>query len=348
MKKLILLLCLLIPFKVYSMSASSYIVMDASSKRILHGYKENDKHLIASTSKIMTAIIALEYGNLNDTYEVGDEIDTSEGSSLYLKKGEKIKLKDLLYGLMLRSGNDAALIIAKNIGGNVSNFVDMMNNKAQDLDMKNTTFINPHGLENNKGEGNISTAYDMALLMSYAIDNKNFLKIIGTKKYHCKTNERSFLWHNKNRLLSEYKYLLGGKTGYTKKARRTLVTAALKDNKKLVIVTLQDGNDFNDHKYLYETYFNRYNLVNILNKKDYVGNNREYILKDFKVLMTKEEEDNYKLEYDIDNNNVGLIGQANVLVNNKKIASIPIYREAIHNPTSFWNYIFHIMRKRYA
>ena len=193
MKKLLLfLLCINIFIPYVHASTSSvyeYILMDMDSGRVLASKNKDSPRLIASITKIMTAILAIENKDVNEIVKVDESISKSYGSGIYISGGEEISLLDLLYGLMLRSGNDAALIIAKNIGGNVSNFVDMMNNKAQDLDMKNTTFINPHGLENNKGEGNISTAYDMALLMSYAIDNKNFLKIIGTKKYHCKTNE---------------------------------------------------------------------------------------------------------------------------------------------------------------
>ena len=151
---------------------------------------------------------------------------------------------------MLRSGNDAALAIAKYVGGDVETFVKMLNEKAREIGMKNTTFNNPSGLDEKKG--NMSTAYDMALLMSYAIKNDEFKKIVGTKKHTVKTNMNYYSWTNKNKLLFNYKYTTGGKTGFTEIARRTLVTSASKNNINLVAVTLNDGNDFYDHINMYE------------------------------------------------------------------------------------------------
>ncbi len=171
----------------------------------------NERKLIASTTKIMTSIIALENGNLNDIYTVGEEINKVTGSSIYSKIGEKYSLNDLLYGLMLRSGNDAAMVISKNILG-YDEFIAKMNIKAYMLGMNNTSFENPHGL--NDDSFNYSTAYDLALLMNYAIRNKDFLHITSTKKYKD--------WYNKNELLSNYKYLISGKIGYTKKVDKFL------------------------------------------------------------------------------------------------------------------------------
>ena len=244
MKKIIIFILLLIPIKVNA----SYIVMDASSSRVLEGSNIHEKRLIASTSKIMTCIIALENSDINQEIEVDDEVLKAYGSAIYIEKGEHIKLIDLLYGLMLRSGNDAAIEIANHVSSSIDEFVTLMNNKAKELNMKDTLFINPSGLEDNKGNGNISTSYDMALLMSYALNNDLFKEIISTKKYIAKTDYKTYLWINKNKLLHDYKYCIGGKTGFTKKARRTLVTASTKDNKTIIVVTLNDPNDFKNHQ----------------------------------------------------------------------------------------------------
>ena len=173
--------------KAIETSATSAILMDIDSERILFSDNIHDIRSVASISKIMTCILAIESGKLEDLVTIGDEINSSYGSGIYIKKGEQIKLIDLLYGLMLRSGNDAALAIAHYVGGNADNFVKMMNEKAKTLKMTNTTFNNPSGLDEDKG--NYSTSYDMALLTSYAYKNDIFKKIIGRKKYKLKTNK---------------------------------------------------------------------------------------------------------------------------------------------------------------
>ena len=229
MKKLLLFL-LLIPIPVHAISARNIIAMDMDTNRILYEKSIHDPHLIASITKIMTAIVALELGNLNKEVTTSDTVLTAYGSAIYIEVGEKMKLEDLLYGLMLRSGNDAAVMIAETIGGSVDKFVQLMNSKAKEIGMKDTIFYNPHGLDNN-GKGNLSTAYDMAILTSYAMKNKEYQKIVSTKKHVAKSDRKTYSWTNKNKLLTTYEYTTGGKTGYTEKARRTLVSTATKDNK---------------------------------------------------------------------------------------------------------------------
>ena len=339
MKKLVLFLLLFIPFKVFGISASSYIVMDGSSGRVLGGSNINDKRLIASTTKIMTAVITLENGDINSEVVVDNDVLKAYGSAIYIEIGEKIKLIDLLYGLMLRSGNDAAIEIANNVTGSMDSFVQLMNDKARDLGMKNTTFVNNNGLEEKTGE-NISTSYDMALLMRYALGNDTFKKIVGTKEYVVKTNYKTYEWHNKNRLLTEYKYTIGGKTGYTKKALRTLVTAAQKDNKTLIVVTLNDPNDFEDHRYLYESYFKQYNLVKVLNKNNIKipdSNIKGYIDNDYNILLTPNEEKKIKVDYEINNEIVDeKIGKAIIMLDDKKIDEIPIYSTKRKTESKKW------------
>lgn len=242
--------------------ARSYIVMDLNTKEILEG---KDYHLVrsvASISKIMTAIVAIENSSLDKYVEVKDNILKAYGSSIYLQIGEVVIMEDLLYGLMLRSGNDAAVTIANGVSGSEEKFVELMNQKAKDIGMRDSLFHNPSGLDVDD-EGNLSTSYDMALLMQYAMNNATFRKITQTNQYKSKNHG---IWQNKNKLLRLYDKTSGGKTGFTSKARRTLVTTAKEKDTELIIVTLDCGGDFAMHKELYERYFNKYKTFKLLEK----------------------------------------------------------------------------------
>ena len=270
MKKILVLIVaffMLIPNTYASTSsAASYILMDASSGRVLLGKDINNPRLIASITKIMTCIIALENASVEDVVIVDESIFKAYGSGIYIQVGEEIKLKDLLYGLMLRSGNDAAVMIASYISGREEEFVKLMNIKAKEIGMKNTIFNNSSGLDE-KG-GNYSTTYDMALLTKYAMKNEMYMEIVGTKNYQVKTNYKSYVWTNKNKLL-KYDYITGGKTGYTEKAKRTLVSTASIDNMNLIVVTLNDSDDWNTHTSLYDYAKENYNSYKVLNKSKF-------------------------------------------------------------------------------
>lgn len=355
MKKVLVFISLLltiIPIKIKAISASSWIVMDSDSKRVLAGSNINDKRLIASTSKIMTAIVTIENANLYDKIVVDESVLKAYGSAIYIEIGEEISIKDLLYGLMLRSGNDAALVIKKYFENKKIDLVELMNDKAKKLKMNDTIFYNPHGLEENDGKANTSTSYDMALLMSYAIKNKDFKTIVETKSYKAKTDKKTYTWKNKNKLLFNYEYCNGGKTGFTKLAKRTLVTTASKDGKNLVVVTLNDGNDFNDHKNLYEEYFKKYELVKLIDKKKFKIYNESYykgvkfyVKKDFQMLVTKGERENLKLNIILEKNddfkNNQAIGKAQILLNNQNIYEEDIYivKKSKVKKENLWNKI---------
>lgn len=240
--------------------ARSYIVMDYNTGEVLESKDMNLQRSVASISKIMTAILAVENSSLESYVEVNNDILKAYGSSIYLKVGEVVTMKDLVYGLMLRSGNDAAVTIARGVSGSVEAFVELMNKKAKEIGMKNTIFHNPSGLDIDD-EGNVSTSYDMALLMKYSLGNEIFRTITSTKEY--KSNSHG-TWLNKNKLLRQYEYTSGGKTGFTTKAKRTLVTSAKKDDMELIVVTLDCGGDFAMHKSLYEKYFNNYKTFKLL------------------------------------------------------------------------------------
>lgn len=230
------------------LSAVSAILMDADSGEILYEKDAARQMRIASTTKLMTALVALERVSLRDTITV-TAAHMAEGSSMYLKPGETVTVEELLYGLLLCSGNDAALALADCCGG-LDAFVQAMNDKAAALGMGDTSFINPNGLD---GEGHYSTARDMAVLASHAAQEPTLRRICATKT--ATVGGRTMTNHNK--LLSQIEGCIGMKTGYTKAAGRTLVSCAERDGRRLVAVTLCDGNDWVDHRALYEMGFSQ-------------------------------------------------------------------------------------------
>ena len=331
-------LFLLFPYSVQaiSTSATSSILMDMDSGRIIYENNSHEVRSVASISKIMTAILAIESKKLDKTVKVSDVVLEAYGSGIYIKPGEKLTLQDLVYGLMLRSGNDAALMIAEYVGGSVPKFVEKMNQKAQEIGMKQTTFHNPSGLDEEDEVGNFSTAYDMAILTSYAMKNKTYQKIVGTKKYTLKTNKNTYVWYNKNKLLTNYENTTGGKTGFTKKARRTLVSTASKDQLNFVVVTLNDGNDFQDHENLHEygfTYYKKYRLlkkgtVKIEDEK-YYKNETLYIKNDIDYPLREDEKQSVRLSFQLNKKKQlkdgGKVGEVHVKVGDEMVLKEPIY-----------------------
>lgn len=324
-KYIILLMIILFPLRV---NATSTTLMDMDTNRVLYNSNGNDVRLIASISKIMTAIVTINNYDIGNVIKIDESVLKSYGSGIYVEVGEEISVENLLYGLMLRSGNDAAIQIANTVGGSMENFVKMMNDTAKSIGMKNTNFINSSGLENDKGEGNTSTSYDMALLMSYAMKNEAFKKIVSTQKKVVKTNYKTYVWYNKNKLLKNYKFCTGGKTGFTEKARRTLVTTASKDNMNFVVVTLNDPNDFSDHLNLYEEYFKKYKSYKVLDSKDKFSNEKYYIKNDKYVALTQDEFKSIKKEVVYYDNNVSdIVGFINIKLNDKLLAKEYIYEK---------------------
>lgn len=235
-------------------SATSAILVDADSGRVLYEQNADREMLIASTTKIMTALVAIREGTLSDMVVVSREAALTEGSSMYLSEGEELSLETLLYGLLLCSGNDAAVAIADHVGGSQAGFVQMMNDMARELGMEHSSFANPNGLD---AEGHYSTARDMARLAAAALDNPTLLRIASTKT--ATIGGRTM--NNHNKLLGYMDNCIGLKTGYTKAAGRTLVTCAEQNGQRLVAVTLQDGNDWADHQALYAYGFAKYPAV---------------------------------------------------------------------------------------
>ncbi|MGI6175337.1 MAG: D-alanyl-D-alanine carboxypeptidase family protein [Christensenellales bacterium] len=226
-----------LPAQAVETTAEGAVVMETQTKRVLYGQNMHEKLPMASTTKIITAYLTAVHGNLDDIVTVSSNAAGVEGSSLYLKAGDQVSLRTLLYGLMLRSGNDSAVAIAEHVGGSVEGFVSMMNQLAKDLGAQNTHFTNPHGLPD---DDHYTTAYDLALITSHALQNKLFAQVVSTKFYEAPEDIKGYRWvlQNKNSLLWSYEGATGVKTGYTKRAGRCLVSSADRDDMEIVCVVL--------------------------------------------------------------------------------------------------------------
>lgn len=255
---------MLIPVQADAVSAQKSILLDAASGRVLYEKNADSRSLIASTTKIMTALVVCEQCNVLDRMRIPKEAVNIEGSSMYLQEGEVLTLQELLYGLMLRSGNDAAVALAIYCGGTVEGFAELMNDKARSLGMENTHFVNPNGLD---APDHYSTARDLAVLAAYAMQNPIFQKTVSTKTVTA--GQRSMRNHNK--LLWQMEGADGVKTGYTKAAGRILVSSAVRQGRRLVCVTIDAPNDWQDHKQLMQQGFSGFCLQRVVKKGDCLG-----------------------------------------------------------------------------
>ncbi|MDS9470787.1 D-alanyl-D-alanine carboxypeptidase family protein [Sporosarcina pasteurii] len=264
---LVLLVSLFVLFGGKTVKAgSSWAVIDADTGRLLMGSNENLQLPIASLTKVWTAFTLLESGVPLGETTISSAAASAEGSSIYLEHGTKVDVESLLYGLMLRSGNDAAYALAEYGGGSLEGFVDLMNEKALYYGLNDTYFTNPSGLHDDR---HLSTAYETALMMRYAMQNEKFKEIASTPMYTFKIGETTYSWANKHRLVRSTETAIAGKTGFTKAAGRTLVTYFEKDNKRVIVVTLNDGNDWNTHLSLAEKAFSTYRVETISKKGTY-------------------------------------------------------------------------------
>ena len=255
---------LFVPGKAGAVSAQSAAVMDPISGRLLFDKNSSKQSLIASTTKIMTALLICERCNVLDQMQIPKEAVGIEGSSMYLREGEKLTLQELLYGLMLSSGNDAAVALALYCCGSIEEFANQMNDRARSLGMTQTHFANPNGLD---AKDHYSTARDLATLAAFAMENPVFAQTVSTKTI---TAGNRFL-RNHNKLLWLYPGADGVKTGYTKAAGRILVSSAERNRRRLVAVTINDPNDWHDHATLLDQGFSKYNLQRIVTVGDCVG-----------------------------------------------------------------------------
>ena len=285
-----------------SINSKSAIVLDRSSKAILYSKNEKQTRKMASTTKIMTCIVVLENANLYDTVTISKKAARVGGSKLGIKAGNKVTVCDLLYGLMLKSGNDAAIALAEHVGGNLEDFAKLMNKKAQELNLKNTHFVTPHGLDNNN---HYTTAYELALLTDYALNNKTFCNLVNTKSYTVTINGHHKTIKNTNELLGT-NGVYGVKTGFTNGANRCLVTACRQDILNIICVVLgADTKSYRtkDSLKLINYTFKTYEMVDL----------QQLVINDFNAWKTKNLSNFYfvkavnsKLKLDIKNFNYTL------------------------------------------
>jgi D-alanyl-D-alanine carboxypeptidase (penicillin-binding protein 5/6) len=312
-------------------NAQASTLIDVESGRILVSHHGDEKMLIASLTKIMTAIVAIENGNLSERVKVSERAYRKEGSSIYLHLHEEMNLEHMLYGLMLRSGNDAATAIAEHVGGSEEGFAYLMNEKAKAIGMLNSNFVNPHGLN---AEDHYSTSNDMAILTAYALRNPLFNEIVKTKvkKVPNPHEKWDYTWYNKNKMLSMYKDGDGVKTGYTKKAGRCLVSSATREGRQLAVVTLNDPNDWLDHTQWLNYGFTHYSQRSLIEKGDPIDGQPYVAGRTLYYPLAKDEESvlTTKMKL-IDINSVhyrlGERGTLQFILEDQMIGSVPIYEE---------------------
>jgi len=251
-----------------SVSAQSAVLMEATTGDIVFARDSDVRLPMASTTKIMTALVALEKGNLPEPVVIAPEAVGVEGSSIYLTAGETLTMEELLFALLLESANDAAAAIACAVSGSVEAFAEEMNRKAAELGLENTHFTNPHGLDD---EEHYTTAADLAKLAIYAMHNPDFARIVSTykKTIPLKDGEGTRLLLNHNRLLKQYTDVVGVKTGFTKRSGRCLVSAAEQDGVRLVAVTLNAPDDWQDHRAMLDYGFSQYSNIKLADSGDF-------------------------------------------------------------------------------
>lgn len=289
-KKLVFLFCLVFSVNCYGsentpdVNALSAVLIDADTGRVLWGKNENEPMAMASTTKIMTAIITLENSNINEKVIVSKNATLAPPVKMHLQVGEELTLEQLLYALLMQSSNDAAVAIAEKVGGSVEGFAEMMNKKAKELGCKDTEFVTPNGLD--KGNHH-STAYDMALIGAYAIKNSEFIRISNTREISYSSNKKSYSIVNKNQLLNSYEGAIGIKTGFTGKAGHCFVGAAKRNDITIVSVVLASGwgSAGKAHKWSDTTKILNYGFNNY-KKYSIIGDNMDICLDKAKVGKT--------------------------------------------------------------
>lgn len=301
------------PIKEPDVNSRACVVIDRKTNSVLFGKNENSKKKMASTTKIMTATIIIEKCNLSDTIEISKKAAGTGGSRLGLKTGDKITILDLLYGLMLRSGNDAAVALAEYAGEDINGFAELMNAKALELGLTNTHFETPHGLDSNE---HYTTAYELALLSNYALNNPTFAKIVGTKNYTITINSSPKDLSNTNELLGNMQGVYGIKTGFTNGANRCLVTACKRNNMDIICVVL--GADTK-----------KFRTIDSIKLINYVFNN--FVVYDLESFVNKNFEDWKKDNLNTFIINKGLSQDVLLNIENLYISKVPIRKDLINS-----------------
>lgn len=301
------------PIKEPTVNSRACVVIDRKTNCVLFGKNENSKKKMASTTKIMTATIIIEKCNLSDSIEISKKAAGTGGSRLGLKTGDKITVLDLLYGLMLRSGNDAAVALAEYVGGDINGFAELMNAKALELGLTNTHFETPHGLDSNE---HYTTAYELALLSNYALNNPTFAKIVGTKNYTITINGSPKDLSNTNELLGNMEGVYGIKTGFTNGANRCLVTACKRNNIDIICVVL--GADTK-----------KFRTIDSIKLINYIFNN--FVVYDLESFVNKNFEDWKKDNLNTFVINKGLSQEVLLNIENLNISKIPIRKDLVNS-----------------
>lgn len=343
---------LFLPLRTSAVSAEKAIVLDAVSGRVLYEKNADQQSLIASTTKIMTALVVCERCNVLDRMRIPKEAVGIEGSSMYLKEGEVLTVQELLYGTMLASGNDAAVALAIYCGGTVEGFAELMNDKARELGLRETHFENPHGLDS---PGHYSTARDLAVLAAYAMEDPVFYKTVSAK--NVTIGDRYLRNHNK--LLWQVEGADGVKTGYTRAAGRILVSSATREGRRLVAVTINAPDDWQDHKILLEDGFSRFRVKKLVSKGELVGRLEVAGGQGDQVQLLADEDFSCAVA-ESDEISLALIGpgfvyapvvsgeaagSVHVLINGKSVGKVPVvYGETVEQSKekekSFWGKLF--------
>ncbi len=294
----------------FSSSAKSAIMIESTTGRILYEKNKSQKLPMASTTKIVTAITAIENAKDLDTpFEIDARAVGISGTSIYLQPKEKLSLRELLYGLMLRSGNDASVAIAYAVGGSVENFCELMNQTAKKAGANDSSFKNPHGLDE---KGHYTTAHDLAKITAYALENETFKEIVSTKtKTICQDQDNKRYLVNKNKLLAKMDGCIGVKTGFTDDAGRCLVSACERDGLRLISVVFNCGPMFEESEALLEKGFEKFSMIEILPAYHYVDrvtlDNGEkasvglYSLRSFSLPLSEREQSNLNVVFDVPN-----------------------------------------------
>jgi len=338
---------LMLPQTSFARGGSGYAVLDGDTGRVLFASNSDARLPIASLTKIWTALVAIENSNLLDEVVISPRAATAEGSSIYLQAGEKVTVETLLYGLMLRSGNDAATALAEHAGGSVEGFVKLMNERAVVAGLTNTVFMNPSGLHHDE---HLSSARDTAEMLRIALQNKTFKKIASTVLYRANT-ENGMLWENKHRLLREgsgtaieigdetqqpvnaLKSAKGsafaGKTGFTKVAGRTLATAFQKDGQTCIVVTLNESDDWNVHRGLANKVWQEYNLETVVKKGKYKVNKNLSIRLEEPILLQLNKEEKESVRQVLHVSRKRKEGVLSIFLGEERIYAVPVKVESV-------------------
>jgi len=336
---------LMLPQTSLARGGSGYAVLDGDTGRVLYESNSDARLPIASLTKMWTALVVIENSNLQDEVVISPKASTSEGSSIYLQAGEKVTVETLLYGLMLRSGNDAATALAEHVGGSVEGFVKLMNERAVVAGLTNTVFMNPSGLHHDE---HLSSARDTAEMLRIALQNKTFKKIASTVLYRANT-ENGMLWENKHRLIREGSGVaieiddetqpvsalktakgsaFAGKTGFTKVAGRTLATAFQKDGQTCIVVTLNESDDWNMHRSFANKVWGDYNLETVVKKGKYkVNKNLSIRLEQpIRLQLNKEEKESVRQVLHVSRKRME--GVLSIFIGEERIYAVPVKVES--------------------